>query len=190
MYNKTMNKNTTTAWITADLHFSHSNILKFNPATRQYTDSTHMDEMMILDWNNNVQPQDTVFILGDVAFCNVQKATSIVRRLNGRKILVEGNHDVKLVQDIDFVACFEEIHKYHEINVNGNIVCMSHYPMLEWNQCHRGSIMFHGHVHGGKTGMEKFRMRDVGMDATGNVVTNLHKLVSDALKGEIKVHHS
>jgi len=178
-----------TTWITADLHFEHTNILKFNPATRQYRDATHMTEMMVAGWNECVAVDDVVFILGDLAFCNAQRAVSILHRLNGKKILIEGNHDVKLLKDAAFCECFIEIHKYHEIESDGHIICMSHYPFLEWNQCHRGSIMFHGHVHGAKTGMEKYRMRDVGMDATGNIVTKLSDIVQDALTGEIKSHH-
>ena len=178
----------TKTWITSDLHFSHANILKFNPDTRQYRDAEHMNTEMIRAWNESVRPEDLVYILGDVAFCNAQKAVGIMRSLNGRKILVAGNHDSKLVKDSEFRDCFVEIHQYLTVNFNGSRVSMFHYPIHEWDQCHRGAIHFHGHVHGSPTGLERYRVRDAGMDATGNVVTLMDDLVRDALRGEIKTH--
>lgn len=176
-------------WVTSDLHFGHANIMKFNPDTRKYKDVEHMNSEMIRQWNLSVMPDDTVYILGDVAFCNAQKATAIVRSLNGNKILVAGNHDSKLIKDPSFRSSFKEIHQYLSINHNGSRVSMFHYPIHEWDQCHRGAIHLHGHVHGNVTGLEKYRVRDAGMDATGNVVTLMDDMVADALKGEIKRHN-
>lgn len=175
-------------FICADLHFSHANMMKFSPATRPYRDVDHMDEMMVMDWNSTVGAEDLTYILGDVAFCNAAKAVGFLRRLNGRKVLIRGNHDYKLLMDTNFRECFEEVHMYHEINVDGIKVCMFHYPVAEWNQCHRGAVMFHGHVHGRPTGLEKYRSRDVGMDATGTVVVEMGEMVRRACVGELKVH--
>jgi len=66
---------------------------------------------------------------------------------------------------------------------------MFHYPISEFDQMHRGAVHFFGHVHGKETGLEKFRARDVGMDATGRVVSRLDEMIRDALKGEIRAHH-
>lgn len=175
-------------WGTADLHFDHANILKYNPDTRKFNDVNHMNEEIIRIWNENVAPEDLTYILGDVAFCKPSKAAAYMQRLNGRKILIEGNHDNKLVENAEFRNCFEQIHGYLEINHNGHKVCMMHFPILEWNQCHRGSIMLHGHLHGNVSGLEHCRVRDVGFDATGNVVSLLDDIVNDALNGEIRSH--
>ncbi len=175
-------------WITSDLHFDHANILKFNPDTRKFNDANHMNEEMVRIWNENVSPEDLTYILGDVAFCKPSKAAAYVQRLNGRKILIEGNHDNKLVENAEFRNCFEAIHKYLEINHNGHKICMMHYPISEWNQCHRGSVMLHGHLHGNPSGLTHCRVRDVGFDATGNVVSLLDDIVKDALTGEIRLH--
>lgn len=179
-----------TTWIGSDFHWGHQNILKFCPESRARfrNDVAYMNEAMIQDWNSLVCPDDTVYMLGDVAFLSAQKATEIVRRLNGRKILVEGNHDHKLVKDPDFCACFEEIHKYLEIVYNKHKIVLSHYPFLEWNGMHRGSLHFFGHVHGGKLGVEHFRCRDVGMDASGSVLIKLDDAVASVANNEIKTH--
>jgi len=175
-------------FITSDTHFGHANMMKFNPDTRQYRDADHMNAMLVQEWNAAVGVDDLVYHLGDFAFLQASKATAIARMLNGRKVLIEGNHDHKLLNDKTFRDCFEEVHKYHEINVDGTKVCMFHYPVAEWNQCHRGAVMFHGHVHAKPTGLEKYRSRDVGMDATGTVVVEMSDMVRRALKGELKTH--
>ena len=177
-------------WITSDLHFGHANIMKFCPVTRYgFTDVTHMNETLIKEWNQAVKPEDEVYILGDVAFCNADKAIAIMQRLNGTKILSQGNHDKKLVKDVGFRDCFKEVHTYLRMRHEGHLVVMFHFPILEWDQMHRGSVHFYGHVHGDKTGLEKYRARDVGFDATGKVVVSLDDMIADAMKGEIKPHH-
>lgn len=165
--------------------------MKFCPVSRaRYKDDLeYMNEQMVLEWNAIVNPEDTVYILGDVAFLPADKAVKIVNRLNGTKILVEGNHDRKLLNDPVFRSCFAEIHKYLWMTYDKTQVIMFHYPIAEWDQMHRGSVHFHGHLHGNTSGMEKFRCRDMGMDATGNIVTLMEDAIADALKGEIKGHH-
>lgn len=175
-------------WVGSDLHFAHNNIMKFSPKYRQFNDVNHMNEEMIRLWNETVSPDDLTYLLGDIAFCDPTKAAMFVSRLNGRKILIEGNHDAKLVKHQGFRDCFESIHKYYEIYHNNTKVCMFHYPIMEWNQCHRGSVMLHGHLHGNPSGLEQYRSRDVGLDATGTIVTELDAIVTKALTGKIKIH--
>jgi calcineurin-like phosphoesterase family protein len=179
-----------TKWITSDLHFGHANIMKFCPVTRYgFKDTDDMREQMIAEWNKDVGQDDETFILGDFAFLPAKDAVAILRRLNGTKILIEGNHDRKLLNDPAFRAEFKEVHPYLRYNHNGQIVIMFHYPIAEFDQMHRGACHLHGHLHGGKSGLEHFRVRDVGFDATGKVVMKLDDAVADAMKGQIKGHH-
>lgn len=180
-------------WITSDLHFSHKSISSFCPSTRGHWDSRNdpqkMDRDMIQMWNAEVSPEDTVYILGDVAFCSPQDATAILKQLNGKLILIEGNHDNANLRDRGFRACFKEVHNYLRMNWNGHTIIMFHYPIYEWDKMHRGSIHFHGHLHQNKTGYEEFRIRNVGFDYTGKIVTLMDDAVADALTGKIKPHH-
>lgn len=178
-------------YITSDLHFGHTNIQKFCPKTRsRFRDVEDMNETLVQEWNAIVQPEDTVYILGDVAFLPANQATAIVRRLKGQKILIEGNHDVKLLRDPGFRSCFTEVHKYLRLIHNKQLVILFHYPIhFDWDQSHRGSVHFYGHVHGKKTGLEEYRARDAGFDATGKVVTLLDDIIADALTGKIPQHH-
>jgi calcineurin-like phosphoesterase family protein len=178
-------------WITSDTHWGHQNIMKFCPESRARFngDLAYMNEAMVQEWNELIAPEDLVYILGDVAFMSGSEAGRTVARLNGTKILIEGNHDRKTLNDATFRKCFKEVHQYLRLVYNGTVVVMSHYPFLEWDQMHRGSVHFYGHLHGGKTGMEKYRMQDVGMDATGKIAISMDYVVSEALKREIKGHH-
>lgn len=176
-------------WIGSDFHWGHKNIMNFCPATRaHYRDVDHMNRDMIEQWNNLVEPEDLVYMLGDIAFMNGFEASKIVNSLNGRKILIKGNHDNKTIKDFHFRNSFEEIHDYLEIHYNGVKVCMFHYPIAEFNSQHRGAVHFHGHLHQNPSGLEHYRVRNVGWDCTGRILSTMEQMIADALKGAIKGH--
>jgi calcineurin-like phosphoesterase family protein len=178
-------------YVTSDLHFGHTNIMKFCPVTRARfnNDVSYMNEAMVEEWNAKVQPGDLVYILGDVAFMPAAKAASYMNRLNGDKILIEGNHDRKTLNDPVFRKCFVEVHKYLHITYDKHFITMFHYPIAEWDQMHRGALHFHGHLHGGVSGLEKYRAFDVGMDSTGEIVISMERAINRIKDNEIKGHH-
>lgn len=53
---------------------------------------------------------------------------------------------------------------------------------------HPGGLL-HSALHGNKSGMEKYRCRDMGMDATGAIAITMEDAIASAMKGEIKGHH-
>lgn len=163
-------------WITSDTHFLHANILKYSPDTRPFTTAQEMTTALIEDWNSKVSYTDTVYHLGDFAFTNIETATTIANQLNGRIILIQGNHDTKFVKHETFCKKFESIHQYHEFKYNKVNIILCHYPILRWNRMHYGSVHFYGHVHGRPTGLEKYRACDVGIDAQKEI-----KLLDDVL---------
>ena len=78
----------------ADTHFNHANIIKY--CNRPFKNTYEMNEYIIKKWNSVVKEADTVYHLGDVGFGSLQEVKSLVERLNGRKILLRGNHDFKI----------------------------------------------------------------------------------------------
>lgn len=178
-------------YITSDLHWGHKNILSFCPVTRARFrgDVDYMNQAMIKEWNDLIMPEDTTYILGDVAFLPSLKAIEIMNSLNGTKILVIGNHDRKLLNDPVFRRCFKEVHHYLDITYDGHKIIMSHFPFLEWDQMHRGSLHFFGHLHGGLTNQEKYRCMDVGMDSTGEIAISMERAINAIKNNEIKRHH-
>lgn len=79
-----------TVFVVSDTHFGHENIIGY--CQRPFASVEEMDEAMVSRWNAVVRPQDHVYHLGDVAMKKPNLA--IVKRLNGHKRLVFGNHDI------------------------------------------------------------------------------------------------
>lgn len=69
----------------ADTHFDDDDIRRYE--NRPFASTAQMNEAIITNWNNTVQPTDSVYLLGDIG--NEQ----YISRLNGVKYLVKGNHD-------------------------------------------------------------------------------------------------
>ena len=176
-----------TTFITSDLHFYHKNIIKFCPETRgQFDNAELMTEWMLNEWNSQVRSTDLTYILGDVSWASPTRTAELLNSLNGRKILIAGNHDYKLLKSAEFRSCFEEIHNIYSLKVDNNRIIMCHFPMIYWDQSARGSIMLHGHLHQKPSGLENYRVRNVGFDFTGKVVSLLDDIISDALTSQVR----
>lgn len=156
---------------TSDLHFGHKNILKFNPETRPFSSIEEMEEGIIKTWNETVGAEDTIYILGDFSFYNLTKTVPIICRLSGKKVLIAGNHDKKLLQNSIFQNCFSSVHDYLEVKVQDHYMMMFHFPIWEWNKIHHGAIHLHGHVHGKPTGIPG-RILDAGWDNQGKIFSH------------------
>jgi calcineurin-like phosphoesterase family protein len=72
-------------YLISDTHFNHQNIATYCQRPSDFT------ERIIRNWNNTVTANDVVIHLGDVQIG--QKSQWIIPSLNGRKVLVRGNHD-------------------------------------------------------------------------------------------------
>lgn len=153
-------------FFTSDLHFGHANIIRY--CNRPFSSIEEMNEQLIQNWNSTVQPNDTIYILGDVFFCPVDEAVEILTRLNGIKKLVLGNHD-KIIRNQTILKTFFSaiLPDLHEDKIDGINVVMCHYPLLTWNRAHHGSFMLHGHCHNNIPFDGKSRRMDVGVDAQG-----------------------
>lgn len=173
-------------FFTADLHFGHKNILKYNPETRPYLDLKDMEEKMIEQWNERVHCSDYVWILGDVSFYKSDKTVEILKRMNGTKLLIEGNHDKSLMKSNQFKECFMEIHQYRECKIGDHNMVLFHFPIFDWHRVHHGAIHLHGHVHGFPTGI-RGKILDVGWDAHGNVLS-YEEVVSMMETKEVRGH--
>lgn len=176
-----------TDFVTSDLHFFHKNIVKYCPETRsRFSSIEEMNEFLISEWNANVTDKDTVYILGDVSMGNALHTTEVIRRLSGTKILVQGNHDLHLLKSPAFCNQFESIHQILYRKFYGTRVVMCHFPMLVWDQSARGSVMLHGHLHNESSNFEQYRIRNVGFDYTGKVVSRLEDVINDALTSKVR----
>lgn len=131
-------------FITSDCHFYHSNIILYEKLP--FNNAEEMNERIISEWNKVVNPDDIVYILGDMFFCSKELAKEIMDRLNGVKAIVLGNHDRHGVQWYLDVG-FSEVNK-HPIILNGYIY-LSHYPP-EYIPANTPNVYLYGHVHNSK----------------------------------------
>lgn len=85
-------------YIISDTHFGQDSILKKERirklATNHFGYKNHFD-LMVDNWNSKVKPKDKILHLGDVYF---KDGISYLKKLNGEKILVIGNNDVKKIE--------------------------------------------------------------------------------------------
>lgn len=130
----------------SDLHFGHQNVIRFDD--RPFSDVNEMDRTLITLWNSRVTDDDTVYIIGDFAFRNEKPEEWYLKRLAGKKHLIVGNHDGKLLQNPAAMAYFESVDKMkHVVDGNKNI-CLCHFPIAEWNGFRKGNPHIFGHIHG------------------------------------------
>lgn len=96
---------------------------------------------MIKNWNDTVTPGDKVYHLGDVVMN--RRYLKILERLNGRKVLIKGNHDIFKLKD--YTEHFDDIRAY-QIYPKHGIIC-SHMPIHPNGLEHRFKYNVHGHLH-------------------------------------------
>lgn len=163
-------------WFTSDLHFFHDRILEFHPRRKELFGKTVQEnkEAMIALWNSRVNKKDTVYILGDLSFGEVEDKRKLFQRLNGNKVLILGNHD----KIPDHLKCyFNHITQIKNVKFKKSVypflstdldIVMCHFPMLTWEHKEKGTIMLHGHCHGKVDDINReskeFRF-DVGIDS-------------------------
>ena len=134
--------------ITSDTHFGHDNIVKY--CNRPYKNASHMDEMMIADWNNAVSKDNWVIHLGDFSF----NSDRYVQRLNGKIILVKGNHD-----NNKYNKLFEGVVEYLPLKLGEFNCFFTHIPVdlngkykkgnePDFSILDRYDFVICGHVHG------------------------------------------
>lgn len=152
-------------FFTADTHFDHKNILKFEPARQQFGDRFEMSEALIEKWNDVVKPDDLVFHLGDVFFCGAKRSEEIAKKLNGRKILTRGNHDK--FSRTKFAKMGFDMHYWYYVDG----LFLSHYPQHESaikSAVGKNAIVgnVHGHVHSDLTGLDQSIYKCVSTELT------------------------
>ncbi len=150
-------------WLVSDTHFGHESVCtKFkNPdgsPLRPYMNAEEMNEDLIEKWNDCVRPDDRVYHLGDVVMSH--RHLPVMDRLNGRKVLIQGNHDPiggKKGQKFDFGKYFEYV---CGMKVLSDFI-LTHIPVHP-DDIGRFGANIHGHLHGN----QRMWKRDLGNGST------------------------
>jgi calcineurin-like phosphoesterase family protein len=138
-------------YFTADEHYGHRNIIKY--CNRPFTDVNHMNEVLIANFNAKVLPNGLTYHLGDIFWdsVSIDEARRIMNRLNGRHMLIWGNHDgtaEKVHKTVYPKSPFDRVEDVLLIRQDGDPkIFMSHYAHRVWPNSHHGSYHLFGHSH-------------------------------------------
>lgn len=165
----------------SDPHFGHVAILEYE--NRPFASIDEMNEALIRGYNDVVRPDHTCLWLGDAFLMSYGLAKDIMDRLNGKKIIVPGNHDrsARSLANIGFVVVARDV----VFKIGERTVRACHRPYLKTDSRHiktlgqervakienkhpprvKGEVLIHGHTHGYRRRFQN--MINVGVDAWG-----------------------
>ncbi|MFC4248733.1 metallophosphoesterase family protein [Natribaculum luteum] len=106
-------------YIVSDLHLGHDNIIEY--CDRPFESTSEMNQTLVENWNDVVEPDDKVLFLGDLV--PFEDRPHVVQgwldKLDGSITFVVGNHDETVPI---------ETHEYLEYEVNDYSLYLTHYP--------------------------------------------------------------
>jgi calcineurin-like phosphoesterase family protein len=176
-------------FVTADTHFGHVNILKYENRSfyLNVNNIEEHDQKLIDNWNKLVTNKDLVIILGDFSFYKAIKTMDILDHLNGDKLLIEGNHDcIYLENKIFDKTKFIGIYDYLEIKYKGQNICLMHYPISDFkhmNKTTNSYILIHGHIHSLPRAIPRHGF-NAGVDVNQYKPIKIEQAIKYALKNE------
>jgi calcineurin-like phosphoesterase family protein len=145
-------------FFTSDTHFGDARRIRVDH--RPFASIAEHDTALIERWNAAVTAKDEIYHLGDFTNAeNPEPVTELLAALRGRKHLIVGNNDSKVVIEN---KAWASVAYYDEIEVDGGLLILCHYPFRTWHDMGKGAIDLHGHSHGRLK--EETRQYDVGVD--------------------------
>lgn len=137
-------------YFTSDLHLCHDRGFLYEP--RGFKNVYDMNDAILKNWNSVVQPEDDVYVLGDLMLNDNETALKILHQLKGNIHIILGNHDtdarIELYnQSYNVVeVCYATVIKYWKYRFY-----LSHYPTmtanLEKERLSQCMINLYGHTH-------------------------------------------
>ncbi len=125
-------------WIISDTHFFHENIGKYCNRPE------HWQELIIKNWNDRVSPDETILHLGDFALGKKSHFELLTGILNGRLLLIQGNHD-RLSQSFCEAQGVTLIKDAIQIELENRVkLIFSHRPIVPLDE---SWVNLHGHIH-------------------------------------------
>ena len=153
-------------FVISDTHFGHKRIIEFEPEKRPFNSIEEHDEELVYRWNSTVKKHDTVWHLGDVLFG--VGAFETLRRLQGKKFLIMGNHDN---YGQKYLSYFDKILGIAKIRG----CFLTHVPIHESQIGSRCIANIHGHLHSKK--MDDYRYVNVSAEQTDLAPVLLHSVI-------------
>lgn len=139
-------------YLSSDTHFGHDREFCWGP--RGFSNVDEMNEKIIENFNNIVEPDDTLYLLGDVVMGSLDNI-DFVKKINCQNILIiRGNHDTDN-KTINYACCPNVLQVYEggiHMKYSKYRFFLSHYPALcgnfdDGDNLHKHVINLCGHIH-------------------------------------------
>lgn len=168
-------------YFTSDQHFFYR---KETPKVgdRTFLNAEEKNIFLLKQWNETVSTEDQVYILGDLSDGTAEQTEEIIRKLNGEKFLIIGNHD-RYLEDSHFdLSVFSWCKQYYELWYQEQKYVLFHFPIEVWSGCGKDRVHVHGHMHSKKPFYRPIRRYDVSVDAHDGKPVSIDR-VWNAVKG-------
>ena len=177
-------------YVCSDTHFNHANILKYEPTSRPFETVEEMNNTIIKNWNSVVTEEDTVYVCGDMFMGPLDKINEILDQLNGKIILVRGNHDTKNRLEY-FKEYGIEVKDIDYISYKGRFFILCHFPIASEefiNMVRKDNsevVVLYGHVHSNASTGYVDGTYHVGMDTNNLTPISLERIWQECWPEEI-----
>lgn len=162
--------NTDKVWFSSDFHLNHKAVIDFG---RKFDSVEHMNDHIIVETNKIVRKNDLLVLCGDTMMGEKDYEEFLDSLICENIIMIYGNHCSlsKMLNVKSDKLVYQG--QYLELNIEGQIICCSHFPHFCWNYQDDGSFFLHGHNHGDEPHLvkeiHKYRSMDVGIDSYYNM---------------------
>jgi calcineurin-like phosphoesterase family protein len=144
-------------YFSSDFHLNHKAVIDYG---RKFDSVEHMNDHIIVETNKLVKEKDLLILTGDTMMGEKNYEQFLDSLVCKNVIMLYGNH-CSLSKMLSV--------KYLELNIEGQIICCSHFPHFCWNFQDDGSFFLHGHNHGDEPHLvkeiHKYKSMDVGIDS-------------------------
>lgn len=172
-------------WLTSDTHFCHNKEFLWLP--RGFGSQYEMNEAIVKNWNNVVNADDDVYLLGDVMLSDNVEGIKLLKSLKGKIHIVLGNHDTDTRIDL-YSHCWNvvEIEAAIRLKYNKYRFFLCHYPTICGNyddgkelRKHTISLCGHTHTKDRFCDWNKGLIYHVDMDAHNCTPVDINEVISD-----------
>lgn len=168
-------------WFSSDLHLSHDKPFVYEP--RGFTNIEDMNRTIIENFNSIVQPEDDLYLLGDLTLGPLDQSKNLLLDLPGKIHIILGNHDTRQRQafytqmpNVVEILGYAYTMKYGKRNLY-----LSHYPTYIDNyKEHPKVINLYGHTHQKDNFFQGFcNMYHVGVDSHNCFPVSIDEALSE-----------
>ena len=175
-------------YFTSDLHFCHDKDFVWAP--RGFSSVHEMNQTIIENWNNTVNANDTIYVLGDLMLKDDEMGIKFIKSLKGNIHVIRGNHDSNN-RMLLYNSCYNivDMNEGQFFKYEGYNFFLSHYPCLCANgdidkplKARTISLCGHSHITNPFADWDKGLIYHCELDAHNNQLVLIDDIIEDIKK--------